>query len=119
MKNYVSIKLENCDYDYLIIATTHMNPVNQFLNNNSVSFMETGKVVFDLTVINGNKYNRFVFADIMNHKITTQSITVSDTANDIIINTSKNYFSKHLDLIERSILPQALKYILINEYTRN
>ena len=117
MMNYISIKLKNSCYDYLLIATTYENPVNQFLFDNSIDFMNAGKIAFDLTVVNGKKFNRYAFADVENHKIIPQSISVSDSADKIISNASKEYFSEHLDIIEKSILPKACKFELIKEFT--
>ena len=107
MKNYVSIKLENSCYDYLLIAITFENPVNQFLFDDSVHFLENGKIVFDLTIINGKKFNRYAFANVENHKIAPQSITVSESTDNIIANTSKKFFANNLDIIKKSVLPKA------------
>jgi hypothetical protein len=115
MNNYYRIKLSDCQYDFLIIATTHENPVNSFLYDNYISFVENGKVAFDLTVINGKSFNRYAFAEVKNHKIIIPSITVSSTADESITNKSDCFFAQHLDIIEKSILPKALKFLLINE----
>lgn len=119
MNNYYRIKLSDRQYDFLIIATTHENPVNSFLYDNYISFVENGKVVFDLTVINGKSFNRYAFAEVKNHKIIISSIIVSSSANESITNESNKFFSEHIDIIEQSILPKALKFILINELQKN
>ncbi|MBQ5990726.1 MAG: type II toxin-antitoxin system RnlB family antitoxin [Oscillospiraceae bacterium] len=114
MNNYYRIKLSDSQYDFLIIATTHENPINSFLNN-YISFIENGKVAFDLTVINGKSFNRYAFAEVNNHKIIISSIIVSSTADETITNESNKFFSENIDIIEQSVLPKALKFLLINE----
>lgn len=119
MKNYHEIKLSDCQYDFLIIATTYENPINSFLYDNYISFIENGNIVFNLTVINGKGFNRYAFASVENHKIIIPSIRVSSIADKRITNESNKYFSYHVDIIERSILPKALKFLLINEFQKD
>lgn len=115
MNNYHKIKLNDCQYDFLVIATSYENPINHFICNESVPFLFRGKIVFDLTLINGKGHNQYAFADVENHKIILQSLTVSSKVDDNILDISKEFLSLNPDIVERSILPKALKFVLLEE----
>jgi len=118
MKNYEAIKLENSQYDYLVIATTSSkSPIIMFLHSKLVPFLEHGKIVFDLTAIHG-KCGRYAFATVKNHELVSPSITSSESIDDDIAEVSKTFFANHLDVIERAALPKILKHTLIEEFTR-
>lgn len=115
MNNYHEIKLNDCQYDFLVIATSYENPINHFICNDSVPFLCRGKIAFDLTLINGKSYNQYAFVDVENHKIILQSLTISSKVDDNILNISKKFLSLNPDIIEKSILPKALKFTLLEE----
>ncbi|HEZ7989108.1 MAG TPA: type II toxin-antitoxin system RnlB family antitoxin [Ruminococcus sp.] len=115
MNNYHKIKLNNCKYDFLVIAISYENPINYFICNDFVPFLSKGNIVFDLTLINGKGYNQYAFADVENHKIIPQSLTVSSKVDKKILDISKKFLALNPDIIEKSILPKALKFVLLKE----
>lgn len=115
MKNYHDIKLENCVFNILVIATSYENPINTLLSDNHVPFISNGKIVFDLTLINGKGNNRYAFADVENHKIIIPSIKVAADVDVLISNQANKFFYNNQDIIEKSILPKALKFLLLDE----
>lgn len=112
MSNYQEIKLYDCQYDFLVIATSYENPINHFICSGFVPFLRKGKIVFDLTLINGKSYNQYAFVDVDNHKIILQSLTASSKVDDNIFNVSKKFLALNPDVIEKSVLPKALKFSL-------
>ncbi|WP_302512567.1 type II toxin-antitoxin system RnlB family antitoxin [uncultured Ruminococcus sp.] len=115
MNNYQEIKLNDCQYDFLVIATSCENPINHFICSGFVPFLCKGKIAFDLTLINGKSYNQYAFVDVDNHKIILQSLTISSKVDDNVFNISKKFLALNPDIIEKSILPKALKFTLLEE----
>ena len=72
-------------------------------------------IAFDLTLINGKSYNQYAFVDVDNHKIILQSLTISSKVDDNVFNISKKFLALNPDIIEKSILPKALKFTLLEE----
>jgi hypothetical protein len=114
MEKYNIIKLENLKYDYLIIANTCENPVNIFLADDVTIDIVGGNIVFDLTLINGIKPNRYVGAFMKDSKIDILSIKPLVDVDAEIKKLSREYFIKNDFLIRNSVLPSGLKYVILN-----
>ena len=114
MEKYSILKIENMTNCFLVIANTYENPLNDLLCDKFVPFVEKGDVIFDLAIINGINYNRFIQATVENHRLQEQNIKIiSDVPKDIL-ELSKKYFEENKEIIQRSTLPSATKYLLVN-----
>ena len=69
MKNFEISKLSNSEYDYLIIATTYISPISTLESLQNEFKHITGKLIFDLTLINGTSSNRYISAVVENGTI--------------------------------------------------
>lgn len=118
MEKYTVIKLNNSQYEYLIIANSYENPINDFLANGKVPDIINGNAVFDLALINGVEPNRYIFAQINDNKINTSSIKIISDIDAEIQRESKAYFNSNKILIKNSALPSALKYWFLNSYIK-
>ena len=67
MEKYSVMSISEEKNEYLIIANTYENPINYFLAENRVPTIENGNVIFDLAIINGMNFNRFISATVRNH----------------------------------------------------
>lgn len=114
MEKYKIFKLNNIDYNYLIIANTYENPINDFLAKGRVPKIEHGKVLFDLTLINGMKSNRFAVANVNDSKMEFSSIKPVSITNESVLKISERYFLENSKLVINSILPNSLKYAILN-----
>lgn len=114
MKKYSVLKIESTSNYFLVIANTYENPINNFLCDRYVPFIENGDVIFDLTIINGINFNRFIQATVENHQLQEQNIKVISEVPQDILEISKKYFETHKELVQRSTLPSATKYLLAN-----
>lgn len=114
MKNYEVLRLDGFNNCFLIIANTYKNPVNDLLCDKYVPFIQNGDVVFDLAVINGINFNRFVKATIKNYKLQVETIKILSEVSQDILNKSKKYFNSNKEVIQQSALPMAMKYTLLN-----
>ena len=115
MKNYTMIKLKNESYDYLVIANSYENPVNDFLVKRKVPKVVCGSILFNLTLINGVDPNRYATARVENSEINLSSLKLVDTIEKSIENISKQYFIQNAFLVQNSVLPSALKYAILND----
>lgn len=55
MKNFEVSRLENSSYDYLVIATTYISPISTLDEVQKAFKNISGKILFNLTLINGIK----------------------------------------------------------------
>ena len=115
MKNFEINKLNNSLYDYLVIATTHISPISTLDDVQSFFKGISGKIVFDLTLINGTNSNRYISAIIENGIINRRSFKKLSSVDTAIQSDSKYFFMNHTDVVENSTIPRALKSLLIME----
>lgn len=76
MKNFELIKLNNSKYDYLVIATTYISPVSTLTDVQNELTDKAGKIIFDLTLINGTSSNRYISASFENGIVNRRSFDV-------------------------------------------
>lgn len=114
MEKYNVFKIDNLCASFLVIANTYENPINDFLSEGYVPFIENGDVIFDLAVINGINFNRFIRATVHCHRLRPETVKVMSEICPDILETSKKYFEIHREVIQRSALPTATKYLLTN-----
>lgn len=60
MKNFEVIKLNNSEYDYMVIATTCISPISTLTDIQNELEDKSGRIIFDLTLINGTSSNRYI-----------------------------------------------------------
>ena len=115
MEKYSIMSISDEKKEYLIIANTYENPINDFLADNCIPMIENGSVIFDLAIINGLNFNRFISATVKKHKLlleTIKPIILDDTE---ILQKSGVYFKQNRDIVENSVLPSAAKYMLLHQ----
>ncbi len=112
MEKYSVFEIDHMSNYFLVIANTYENPINDLLCDNYVPFVENGYVIFDLAIINGINFNRFIQVTVENHRLQEKSIKVISEVPSDILEISKKYFETHRDVIQQSTLPSATKYLL-------
>ncbi len=114
MEKYNIIKVGNLYSHFLVIANTVENPINTFLCEGYVPFVENGEIIFDLAVINGVNSNRFVQTTVQCHRLQEETIRTISEVPFSILETSKKYFETHNEVIQYSVLLTAAKHLLAN-----
>ncbi len=112
MANFDVVKLNNSPYDYLLIATSYRSSLSDDLTN--LFNLEKSKVLFDFMLIHGNKKNRFVECVVLNDGCKKDTIKIPDEIDVNIREESSSYFKKNKNLIQNSVLPNSLKYLILN-----
>ena len=115
MEKYSVMSISDEKNEYLIIANTYENPINDFLADNCIPMIENGNVIFDLAVINGLNFNRFISATVKKHKILLETIKPVALNNATVLQKSGAYFQKNKEVVEKSVLPSAAKYMLLHQ----
>lgn len=113
MKNFELIKLNNSEYDYLVIATTYISPIATLNDVQNELTDKSGKIVFDLTLINGTNSNRYISATFENGIVNRRSFDVVKVIEPNVENISLNFFVHHSDIVENGTIPNALKSLLV------
>lgn len=112
MGKYEILKLKNEAFDFLVIATSCENPLSYINDIKGELNLNQGSILFDLTLINGVKKNRYVACKFSGSKKRTCSL-VAET-NDGIKHISHEYFLKNESILQGSVLPKSLKFLLLS-----
>ena len=112
MENYIAERMpKDSNYDFIIFATNCENPVNDMLVS-GCEFLKTGKIVFDLALINGLKNNRFIEAEVIENRLIFDSIRHIPAIAERLNRFSRTWFKNNSDIVERSALSAATKFHL-------
>lgn len=112
MKNYQIFKLNNEPLDFLVIATSCRNPLSYIEEIVEEVKIDQAKILFDLTLINGTKSNRYVLCDFCKGKNYLQYCSLVKEITDGIKSVSHNYFLQNNYIVENSVIPKSLKFLL-------
>lgn len=112
MNNYKILELNNEPFDFLVIATSCENPLSYIYEITKEISRDQVNILFDLTLINGTKSNRYISCNFRKGENYLQSCSLVKEIDEYIKKKSYNYFSKNEDIVERSILPKSLKFLL-------
>lgn len=112
MTNFNIIKLHNEPYEYLIIATNYKSSLNNLEDIKEKIKLDKGKVLFDFMMINGEKKNRFIECEVYNSIVKRNTFKLVKDVNNGIKEESSRFFTSNKDLVDKSVLPNALKYLI-------
>ncbi len=113
MKNNFEIKkLDNEPYDFLVIATSYENPLDSMKEIGEEIQVSKAKLLFDLTLINGTDRNRYIKCEYEAKRVGLQVCSVVEAVDAAIKKISQRYFAENEELVSKSVLPNALKYLV-------
>lgn len=92
MGAYQILKLNKEPFDFLVIATSPENPLSNIEEISREIKVEQARILFDLTLINSTKSNRYVSCDFRLGKSCLQSYSSVKEINEYIKDISHNYF---------------------------
>lgn len=112
MKDFVVKKVNKTDYDYLIIATSYESPIDDLGEVENEIKGYTGKIVFDLTLINGMNSNRYLEAEVVSGIIDRKSFKIKKNFDKQIGRISREFFRDNVEIVDHSTITNALKFLL-------
>lgn len=112
MEKFKIIKLNNEPYDFLIIANSYENPLNFIDEIGDEIRVQKAKLLFDLTLINGVKKNRYIGCEFEINRKQLQPCTIVESVEDTIKKVSKKYFMENVDIVSNSVISNSLKFLL-------
>lgn len=112
MKNCEILELNNEPFDFLVIATSWENPLSYIQEISKEISRDQAKILFDLTLINGTKSNRYISCDYRAGENYLQSCSLVKDIDECIRNMSCGFFLKNEDIVQRSVVPNSLKFLL-------
>ena len=112
MEKYKILKLNNEPFDFLVIATSYENPLSHFEDISKEINVDQARILFDLTLINGIKSNRYIACDFQRGKNHLQSCSLIYEIDDYIKSVSHNYFIENEGMIQESVIPNSLKFLM-------
>jgi polyisoprenoid-binding protein YceI len=72
----------------------------------------TGKIIFDLTLINGTNSNRYLEVEVVSGEINRKSFKIKRKLDEPIGDVSRNFFRNNVEVLEKSTITNALKFLL-------
>lgn len=105
-------KLNNSKYKYLILFTSNIESimdvegVSSCLRKNNCL---PGELLFDLLLVNGNAFNRFVEAYYDGEKLDPKTYNIVDVVDSSITNRAKTFFRNNSKFLNNSILTMPEK----------
>lgn len=112
MNKFQILKLHDEPYDFLVIATSYENPLSSLSEIEKEINVDEAKLLFDLTLINGTKKNRYIECHYQSGTNSHLSCSLVDSIDDYIRSLSYNYFAQNEDVVQRSVIPNSLKFLL-------
>lgn len=110
MNEFEIIKLEDCDFDFLIIATSYKTPLYLWDEVKKGLGVTKAKILIDLTLINGLKKNRYVQLDYEDGTNVNKSCSLLPSVDERIFNIVCKYFSEHRELLDQPFVPRDIKH---------
>lgn len=99
-------------YD-MVIATTCISPISTLTDIQNELEDKSGRIIFDLTLINGTSSNRYITASFENGAVNRRSFEVVKVIESKVEYISLDFFAHHADLVKNGTIPNALKSLLI------
>lgn len=112
MGKYEILKLNNEPFDFLVIATSCENPLSNLEDIIKEINVDHARILFDLTLINGMKRNRYIACDFRLGESHLQSCSLINEIDDYIKSISHNYFMENKEIVQKSVIPNSLKFLL-------
>ena len=112
MKKFKIIKLHDEPYDFLVIATTFENPLSLISEIEKAIMVKSARILFDLTLINGLKSNRYIECNYLSGSTITTSCNLVHNVSNSIREISRRFFVKNERIVKKSVIPNALKFLV-------
>lgn len=111
-KKFEVLKLNNEPYDFLIIATSYDNPLHFVKEIGKEIKVQKANLIFDLTLINGVKKNRYIKCEYEADLNQLQQCAIVKNINENIKQISQSYFLANEDIVQKSVISKSLKFLL-------
>lgn len=112
MNKFQILKLHDEPYDFLVIATSYENPLSSFSEIEKELNVDEAKLLFDLTLINGVKKNRYIQCNYRAGESLNLSCSLVDSIDEYIKSLSHKFFTQNDDVVQKSVIPNSLKFLL-------
>ena len=116
MKDFISRKLNNSEYEYLLIATSFQSSLSGLEKLDELAGLKTGKILFDFTLSNGISKNRFIECAVSQGNVKPKSAKIVVEVEDEVKKVSSMFLKENKDILENSLLPKSIKYLISNGY---
>lgn len=112
MKNYSLIKVDNSEYDWIVIAISYVSPIDEVDSIIQAIRGRSTRILFDLTLINGISSNRYISLKVDNGEYSKSSFRVVQHVTSSVKDVGLSYFANNPEVVDRSVLSDTLKHCL-------
>ena len=113
-KKFEVIKLDNEPYDFLIIATSVINPLSHLDDVIIETGQKKARFIFDLTLINGTNSNRYIKGECTGGIFVSSSFKCVNKLDNQIKKVCDSFFSNNGQIVQNSVVTNQLKYLIKN-----
>lgn len=114
MKPYVVIKSNGNNYDYVVIATSCINPISVINEVASDFRCDSSRILIDLTLVNGMKNNRYITGEIQGGKFNRVYIQKAESMPESVRDISKEFFMGNPQVVDDGAISGTMKFLLKN-----
>lgn len=114
MENFSIITLNDSAYDRVVIATAYISPISTLDDVQSELKNVTGRILFDLSLINGTNSNRYIEAQIENGIFLRKTFSSVKSIDNYVESQCRDFFVEHKDLVKNGTITQALMSLLMS-----
>lgn len=110
MKRFEIRKLDNSYYDYLILSTSYINPLQSISDIEQTLKAKNIRILFDLLLSNGNSENRFIEATFNGQKLDNFR-----ECNNVDVGIRKEaglFYQQNTNLLNNSVLSRPTKFLI-------
>lgn len=110
MNRFEIRRLDNSNYDYLILSTSYVNPLQNISEIEKTLKAKNIRILFDLLLSNGNSENRFIEATFNGEKLDNFR-----NCNNVDIEIRKKagqFYQENTNLLNNSVLSRPTKFLI-------
>ena len=109
-KEYNVIKLENENYDYLVVANTiYTDPIQYATEIMDQVPEDKANLLFDFLLRNGTTTNRLISVELSKDESPFNKFKIAEDVSDNILAISSKYFQENPDVVDKGTIPDSLK----------
>ena len=112
MNTYVLLETKEDEYNWLVIATSHVSPLSILDELIKDLKSVSGLVLFDLTLINGIENNRYISAVLEHGSFVHSSFKVASNISSRLRNISRQFFRENPSIVDEGVISRRLKLLL-------
>ncbi|WP_170075067.1 type II toxin-antitoxin system RnlB family antitoxin [Paraclostridium dentum] len=114
MESYKIKEINDFEYKLIVFSTDYISPFEHLTNieENLKLINYSGKIIFDLLLVNGNTSNRFMEVFFDGNEFDKKSFRIANKLSNEIKNITSSFYSENICIVENSRLSNPIKFLI-------